>query len=192
MKFVIATHNEHKVTEFKRMLEPMGIEVVTAELSEVEETGVTFAENAFLKAESACKETGLPAVADDSGLSVDALGGEPGVYSARYAPQGQKRIKVLKNLEGVPPERRGAHFTSAICCVFPNGDKIEAEGRCYGKIAQESRGDNGFGYDSIFMQEDGRTFGEISDAEKDAQSHRGLALREFVQKLDKYLNNLRK
>lgn len=186
MKFVIATHNKGKVVEFKRMLEPMGIEVVTAELSEPEETGTTFEENAFIKAEAACRETGLPAVADDSGLCVDHLGGEPGIYSARFAEPGKRRLTVLQKLQGVPKEQRGAHFTSAVCCVFPNGDRIEAEGKCYGAIAFESRGENGFGYDSIFEQ-DGRTFGEMSDEEKDARSHRGFAFQEFEKKLKAYL-----
>lgn len=186
MKFVIATHNRGKIVEFKRMLEPMGIEVVTAELSEPEETGTTFEENAFIKAEAACRETGLPAVADDSGLCVDHLGGEPGIYSARFAEPGKRRLTVLQKLQGVPKEQRGAHFTSAVCCVFPNGDRIEAEGKCYGAIAFESRGENGFGYDSIFEQ-DGRTFGEMSDEEKDARSHRGFAFQEFEKKLKAYL-----
>ncbi|WP_369298979.1 RdgB/HAM1 family non-canonical purine NTP pyrophosphatase [uncultured Neglectibacter sp.] len=188
MKFVIATHNRGKVVEFKRMLEPMGIEVVTAELSEPEETGTTFEENAFIKAEAACRETGLPAVADDSGLCVDHLGGEPGIYSARFAEPGKRRLTVLQKLQGVPKEQRGAHFTSAVCCVFPNGDRIEAEGKCYGAIAFESRGENGFGYDSIFEQ-DGRTFGEMSDEEKDARSHRGFAFQEFEKKLKAYLKS---
>lgn len=188
MKFVIATHNRGKVVEFKRMLEPMGIEVVTAELSEPEETGTTFEENAFIKAEAACRETGLPAVADDSGLCVDHLGGEPGIYSARFAEPGKRRLTVLQKLQGVPKEERGAHFTSAVCCVFPNGDRIEAEGKCYGAIAFESRGENGFGYDSIFEQ-DGRTFGEMSDEEKDARSHRGFAFQEFEKKLKAYLKS---
>ena len=140
MKFVIATHNQGKVVEFKRMLEPMGIEVVTAQLSEPEETGKTFMENAFIKADAACKETGLPAVADDSGLCVDYLDGAPGIYSARFAQPGKRRLTVLEKLQGVPAERRGAHFVSAVCCVFPNGDKIQAEGKCFGTIALESRG----------------------------------------------------
>ena len=166
MKMVIATHNKGKVVEFKRMLEPMGFEVVTAELSEPEETGTTFMENAFIKADAACKETGLPAVADDSGLCVDYLDGAPGIYSARFAQPGKRRLTVLEKLQGVPAEQRGAHFVSAVCCVFPNGDKIEAEGKCFGTIAFDSRGENGFGYDSIFEQE-GRTFGEMTDEEKD-------------------------
>lgn len=186
MKFVIATHNKGKVVEFQRLLEPMGIEAVMMDISEPEETGTTFQENAFIKAESACKETGLPAVADDSGLCVDYLGGAPGVYSARFAQPGRRRLTVLEKLKGVPAEQRGAHFVSAVCCVFPNGDKIEAEGKCFGTIAFESRGENGFGYDSIFQQE-GRTFGEMTAAEKDARSHRGKAFAAFEEKLREYL-----
>lgn len=191
MKFVIATHNQGKIVEFRRMLEPMGIEVVMAELSEPEETGKTFGENAYIKAESACRETGLPAVADDSGLCVDYLDGAPGIYSARFAEPGKRRLTVLEKLRGVPEEQRGAHFVSAVCCVFPNGDRIDAEGKCFGAIAQESRGENGFGYDSIFVQ-DGRTFGEMSDQEKDARSHRGKAFEEFERKLKEYLEGLEK
>ena len=191
MKFVIATHNQGKIVEFRRMLEPMGIEVVMAELSEPEETGKTFGENAYIKAESACRETGLPAVADDSGLCVDYLDGAPGIYSARFAEPGKRRLTVLEKLHGVPEEQRGAHFVSAVCCVFPNGDRIDAEGKCFGAIAQESRGENGFGYDSIFVQ-DGRTFGEMSDQEKDALSHRGKDLEEFERKLKEYLEGLEK
>ena len=191
MKFVIATHNQGKIVEFRRMLEPMGIEVVMAELSEPEETGKTFGENAYIKAESACRETGLPAVADDSGLCVDYLDGAPGIYSARFADPGKRRLTVLEKLHGVPEEQRGAHFVSAVCCVFPNGDRIDAEGKCFGAIAQESRGENGFGYDSIFVQ-DGRTFGEMSDQEKDARSHRGKAFEEFERKLKEYLEGLEK
>lgn len=191
MKFVIATHNQGKIVEFRRMLEPMGIEVVMAELSEPEETGKTFGENAYIKAESACRETGLPAVADDSGLCVDYLDGAPGIYSARFAEPGKRRLTVLEKLHGVPEEQRGAHFVSAVCCVFPSGDRIDAEGKCFGAIAQESRGENGFGYDSIFVQ-DGRTFGEMSDQEKDARSHRGKAFEEFERKLKEYLEGLEK
>ena len=191
MKFVIATHNQGKIVEFRRMLEPMGIEVVMAELSEPEETGKTFGENAYIKAESACRETGLPAVADDSGLCVDYLDGAPGIYSARFAEPGKRRLTVLEKLHGVPEEQRGAHFVSAVCCVFPNGDRIDAEGKCFGAIAQESRGENGFGYDSVFVQ-DGRTFGEMSDQEKDARSHRGKAFEEFERKLKEYLEGLEK
>lgn len=192
MEMIIATHNKHKVEEFNRILAPLGVTIRTAELTEAEETGTTFRENAYIKAKSACDETGLPCIADDSGLSVDALNGEPGVYSARYAPEGQRKLTVLKKLENVPEEARGAHFTSAICCVFPNGDVLEAEGYCYGRIAHECRGTGGFGYDPIFLCTEaecgGKTFGEATPAEKDAVSHRGKSLRLFAEKLEKYLN----
>ena len=122
MDMIIATHNKHKVEEFSRILAPLGVTIRTA----AEETGTTFRENAYLKAKSACDETGLPCIADDSGLSVDALDGAPGVYSARYAPEGQRKQTVLQKLENVPDDKRGAHFTSAICCVFPNGDVLGA------------------------------------------------------------------
>lgn len=188
MKIVAATHNKDKITEFKRILEPMGIELVTAELTEAEETGTTFAENAFIKAQSACDETGLPAVADDSGLCVDYLDGAPGIYSARFAEDDKRNSTLLEMLKDVPKERRGAHYTCAICCVFPNGDKIEAEGKCFGEIAAAPRGEHGFGYDPIFEQ-NGVTFGEITDKEKDERSHRGFALKEFETRLAEYLNS---
>lgn len=190
MKFVIATHNKHKLQELQRILTPLGIEAVTADLSEVEETGTTFAENACLKAKAACKETGLPAVADDSGLEVDALDGRPGVYSARYAGEGatdaQRIEKLLGELSEVPAEKRGARFVSAICCVFPNGDILRAEGECPGSIAFVPAGEDGFGYDPIFLCGE-KTFAQMTDAEKDAVSHRGKALEKFNLVLKEYL-----
>lgn len=190
MKFVIATHNKHKLQELQRILTPLGIEAVTADLSEVEETGTTFAENACLKAKAACKETGLPAVADDSGLEVDALDGRPGVYSARYAGEGatdaQRIEKLLGELSEVPAEKRGARFVSAICCVFPNGDILRAEGDCPGSIAFASAGEDGFGYDPIFLCGE-KTFAQMTAAEKDAVSHRGKALEKFNLILKEYL-----
>lgn len=188
MKFVIATHNAHKLEELRRILQPLGVEAdIDPALPEAEETGVTFAENAFIKADAACAFTGLPAIADDSGLMVDALGGEPGVYSARYAPVGQRKATVLKKLAGVSEERRGAQFVSSVCCVFPNGDRVTAEGICRGRIGDAPRGEGGFGYDPIFVTADGRTFAELSPQEKDAISHRGRALRVFSEKLAAYL-----
>ncbi|MBP5303951.1 MAG: RdgB/HAM1 family non-canonical purine NTP pyrophosphatase [Clostridia bacterium] len=187
MKFVIATHNAHKVEEFSRILAPLGIEAMAdPSLSDVEETGTTFSENAFLKAQAACKETGLPAVADDSGLCVDALNGEPGIYSARYAPEGQKKQTILNKLQGIPKEQRTARFVCAICCVFPNGEMITAQGVCEGTIAFACRGDSGFGYDPIFECPDGKTFGEKTAQEKDQYSHRSKALHAFVQRLEEY------
>ena len=190
MKFVIATHNKHKLQELQRILTPLGIEAVTADLSEVEETGTTFAENACLKAKAACKETGLPAVADDSGLEVDALDGRPGVYSARYAGEGatdaQRLEKLLGELSEVPAEKRGARFVSAICCVFPNGDILRAEGDRPGSIAFAPAGEDGFGYDPIFLCGE-KTFAQMTAAEKDAVSHRGKALEKFNLVLKEYL-----
>ncbi len=190
MKFVIATHNQHKLQELQRILAPLGIEAITADLSEVEETGTTFAENAFLKAQSACRETGLPAVADDSGLEVEALDGRPGVYSARYAGENatdaQRMEKLLGELEGVPAEKRGARFVSAVCCVFPDGERIQVEGECPGAIAFAPAGEDGFGYDPVFLCGE-KTFAQMTAAEKDAVSHRGKALEKFSQALEAFL-----
>lgn len=192
MKFIIATHNKKKLAEMERILNPLGIEVSTAQLQEVDETGTTFAENAYLKASAACKETGLPAIADDSGLAVDALNGAPGVYSARYAGEhatdAQKMEKLLCELKGVPKEKRSARFVCSICCVFPSGDCITAQASCEGNIAFELTGDGGFGYDPIFLVGE-QSFGQLSDEEKDRISHRGKALMLFSQKLQEYLNN---
>lgn len=198
MKFVIATHNQKKLKELSRILKPLGIEAVTAadlgiKLEEVEETGSTFEENAELKAAAACRQTGLPAVADDSGLQVDALNGAPGVFSARYAGEGatdaDRYNKLLLEMSGIPDEKRSARFVSAICCVFPSGDKVYARGECEGKIGYEPKGENGFGYDPLFVVSDGRTYAQLSDEEKDAISHRGNALRIFSQNLKEYLAN---
>lgn len=190
MKYVIATHNRHKLQELQRILDPMGIEAITADLSEVEETGTTFAENAYLKAKSACEETGLPAVADDSGLEVDALDGRPGVYSARYAGENatdaQRIEKLLGELSAVPAEKRTARFVSAVCCVFPNGDVIRVEGDCPGSIAFSPEGNDGFGYDPVFLVGE-KTFAQMTAAEKDAVSHRGKALEKFATALQEYL-----
>ena len=189
MELVIGTHNAGKIQEFERILRPIGIGVVCADLPEVEETGETFAQNAFLKADSACRATGKPAVADDSGLAVDALNGAPGVYSARFAgestPYPVKLQKLLDSIKDVPSEKRGAKFVCAICCVFPNGDRIEAQAECRGSIAYVPSGNGGFGYDPIFLMGD-RTFAELGAEEKDAVSHRGRALRLFAQKLKEY------
>lgn len=195
MKFMIATHNAKKLTELARILAPLGIRAVTdteegIALSEVEETGTTFAENAFLKADSACKESGLPAIADDSGLMVDALDGAPGVYSARYAgedgtPEDCNR-KLLAALQDVPAAKRTARFASAICCVFPDGRILTAEGTCEGAIGTEPKGEGGFGYDPLFYVGD-KSFAEMTAAEKDAVSHRGVALRRFAETLKEAL-----
>lgn len=186
MKFVVATHNLKKLEELERILTPLDISVSTPDLEEVEETGTTFAENAFLKADAACRQTGLPAVADDSGLMVDALNGAPGVYSARYAGEGASDLdrihKLLNALKAVPQEKRTAKFVSSICCVFPDGSKIVAEGECAGTIAFAPAGSGGFGYDPVFLL-DGKSFAQLTAQEKDKISHRGRALRKFAAQL---------
>lgn len=196
MKFIIATNNPKKLIELERILKPLGIEAVSAKeagvvLDDVEETGTTFAENAFLKANAAYKKTGMPAVADDSGLSVDALGGNPGVYSARYAGENatdkDRYTKLLNEMKNVPDEKRTAHFTSAICCILSDGTKIEAEGRCEGKIAFEPIGDSGFGYDPVFMCGD-KSYAQLTSDEKDKISHRGKSLRMLQEKLKTHFN----
>ena len=159
MKFIIASNNKKKLVELERILNPLGINAVTPKeegitLDDVEENGTTFAENAFLKANAAYLKTGLPAVADDSGLCVDALDGRPGVYTARYGGEGltdeERYIKLLDEMKNVDDDKRSAHFTSSICCILPDGSKITAEGICEGKIGYEPIGKDGFGYDPIF------------------------------------------
>ncbi len=195
MKYIIATHNNKKLTELSRILLPLGIEAVTdrdlgIETTEVEENGTTFEENAYLKAASACKESGLPAVADDSGLCVDALDGAPGLYSARFAGEGasdaEKIAKLLDALKDVPEEKRTARFVSAICCVFPDGNTLYARGECEGMIAFSSSGEGGFGYDPVFLVGD-KSFADMTAEEKDAVSHRGRSLRAFSKVLSEYL-----
>ena len=196
MRLILASNNEHKAREFREILEPLGIEVVTQSEAgcnfEVDETGETFEENAYLKAAAAMGATGEAAVSDDSGLEIDALGGEPGVHSARYTgnhedSDADRRALVLEKLRGV--EHRNARFVSAICCVFPNGDVLNARGTCEGSIATYMAGENGFGYDAMFIPEGGsRTMGEMSHEEKNLISHRGRALREFARILKEYCN----
>ncbi len=190
-KIFLASNNKKKMAEMQRILEPMGIKVVNAqmmgiELPEVEETGETFEENALLKAAAGMQVTGMPAVADDSGLVVDALGGAPGVYSARFAGEHGNDKKnnelLLEKMKNVPEEKRTAHYVSSICCVFPDGFKITARGECYGTIGFECDGNNGFGYDPLFVV-NGKTFGRYTPEEKDKISHRGKALRSFAEKI---------
>ena len=193
-KFVLATHNPGKLKEMSAILAELGIQVVgPGELGidvEVEETGTTFAENAMLKAQAICAASGLPAIADDSGLCVDALNGGPGVYSARYGGEGLddrgRTMLLLENMRG--QTTRAAHFACAICCVFPSGDTLTAEGRCEGAIAFAPMGEGGFGYDPVFLvPEKAKTFSQLTAEEKNAISHRGKALRAFSEKLATYL-----
>ncbi len=195
MKFIIATHNMKKRAEMERILSPLGIEVLTAEmagitLTDVPETGETFEENAVLKAESGCRESGMPCIADDSGLAVDFLGGAPGVYSARYSGvhgNDEANIqKLLKNLEDAPEEKRTARFVCAVCVCFPDGRKFTVCGKCEGKIGFEKHGNGGFGYDPVFMVGE-KSFAELSAQEKDKISHRGNALRKLAKVLPDYL-----
>ena len=186
MKLVVATNNQHKLVEFRRILEPIGFEVLSQKEAGVsvnpDENGTTFAENAKIKALAVFEACGLPSVADDSGLCVDAMNGGPGVYSARYmgedTAQEIKNNGILKELENVPEENRGAQFVSAICCVLSKEDIVECEGACHGSIGYKPLGDGGFGYDPIFMV-NGRSYSQLSGEEKDAISHRGVALRKL-------------
>lgn len=188
-KLVVATGNAHKLREIAEIFTEY--EVVSQKQmgfnEDVEETGATFAENALIKARAAANALNLPALADDSGLCVDALNGAPGVYSARYCGKHgddkANRDLLLKNLKDV--DNRRAHFTSAIALVYPDGKEIVVEGKTYGNILTEEQGDGGFGYDCIFESEDLRkSFGLATAEEKNSVSHRfrGLqALRERLQ-----------
>ena len=193
MKYIIATHNMKKRNELARILEPLGVEVLTAEqagieLTDVEETGTTFEENARLKSESGCKESGMPCIGDDSGLVVDALDGAPGVYSARYAgDHGNDPANIallLENMKYVPDEKRTARFMCTVCCTYPDGREIVVNGTCEGKIGYEPKGDGGFGYDPVFMVGD-KSFAELTAEEKDKISHRGNALKALAEALAK-------
>ena len=200
MTFIIATNNPKKRIELERILAPLGIEAVTAKqagvnLDDVEETGMTFEENAFLKAEAACKLSGMPAVADDSGLMVDALDGAPGVYSARYAGEGaadaQKIEKLLYNLKNITQEKRTARFVSAVCCLFPNGKKITVRGECEGTIAFAPMGEGGFVYDPVFITSSGKSYAELTAQEKDSISHRGNALSKLAEALKPVIKEIK-
>ena len=193
-KFVLATHNPGKLKEMSDILARFGVEVVSpGDLGitvDVEETGTTFAENAMLKAKAICAAAHLPAIADDSGLCVDALNGGPGVYSARYGGEGLddkgRYMLLLNNMRG--QTTRAAHFTCSIACAFPNGDTLTAEGRCDGTIAFAPMGEGGFGYDPVFfVPEKAKTFGQLTAEEKSTISHRGKALKSFAEKLETYL-----
>ena len=197
--FLIATHNMKKREELHRILAPLGLRVHLAEevgitLSDVEETGSTFEANALLKAESGCTESGLACIADDSGLEVDALGGTPGVYSARYAGEhGNDALnteKLLSELSDIPAPARTARFVCAACCVFPDGRVLTVRGECEGHIAFAPKGTGGFGYDPVFLPADvpdepgePKTMAELPAAVKDTLSHRGKALKALAEKL---------
>ena len=193
MKVVLASKNKHKLVEISKITEKFGIELILqSELGvdiDVEETGITFEENSFLKAEAVMKATGLPALADDSGIAVDALNGEPGVYSARYGfddtlDDWGRLLLLLKNTEHVPDGQRQAQFVCVITMVTPEGQTIQARGEIHGELLREARGENGFGYDPIFYYPPfGKTTAEMSPEDKNQVSHRGQALRIFYDKM---------
>ena len=197
MKFIIATNNKKKLREMGAILEKFGVEAVSLSEagieSDVEETGVTFEENSRLKAVAAMQISGLPAIADDSGLEVDALGGEPGVYSARYggdkcADDIERYLYLLDNMKNVPDGERSARFVSVITCIFPDGRELSARGEIEGEILREAKGEGGFGYDPVFyVPEEGMTTAEMSQERKNEISHRAKSLKIMAEKLEKVL-----
>ena len=193
MKVVLASKNKHKLEEISKITEKFDMELVLeSELGvdiDVEETGSTFEENSFLKAEAVMKATGLPALADDSGIAVDALNGEPGIYSARYGfdesldDRGRLEL-LLKNTENVPDDQRQAKFVCVITLVTPEGQTIQARGEVHGMLLRAPAGENGFGYDPIFYYPTfGKSLAQVSPEEKNQVSHRANALKVFYEKL---------
>ena len=190
MKVILASKNPHKLTELPAILSQHGFEIaLESEYGldiDVDETGTTFEENSLLKAEAVMKASGLPVLADDSGLMVDALDGAPGVYSARYghkSSDGERTAFLLENMKDVPDDKRTAKFVCVITCLWPDGRKIVARGECPGAITREVHGENGFGYDPVFyLPELGMTYAELPSEQKNAISHRARALQEFCRK----------
>ena len=193
MKVVLASKNQHKLVEISKITEKFGFDLVLqSQLGvdiDVEETGTTFEENSYLKAEAVMKATGLPALADDSGIAVDALNGAPGIYSARYGfddsldDWGRLQL-LLKNTEHVPDGQRQAQFVCVITMVTPEGQTIQARGEIHGELLREPRGENGFGYDPIFYYPPaGMSTAEMAPEDKNEVSHRGNALKVFYEKL---------
>ena len=193
MKVVLASKNPHKLVEISRITEKFGFELILqSELGvdiDVEETGTTFEENSFIKAQAVMEATGLPALADDSGIAVDALNGEPGIYSARYGfdeslDDHGRMMLLLKNTENVPDGQRQAKFVCVITMVTPEGEVIQARGEIHGELLREPHGENGFGYDPIFYYPPyGMTTAEMSAEDKNKVSHRANALKVFYEKL---------
>ena len=193
MKVVLASKNPHKLVEISKITEKFGFELVLqSQLGvdiDVEETGTTFEENSLLKARAVMEATGLPALADDSGIAVDALNGEPGIYSARYGFDDSlddwgRLLLLLKNTEHVPDGQRQARFVCVISFVTPDGQVIQARGEIHGELLREPRGENGFGYDPIFYSPPmGLSTAQMSPEDKNQVSHRANALRVFYEKL---------
>ncbi len=191
MKLILASKNPHKLAELNAILSGLGMQAaLESEYGldiDVEETGTTFEENSLLKAKAVFDACGMPVIADDSGLMVDALAGAPGVYSARYggkSSDAERTAFLLENMKDVPDSERGAQFVCVITCLLPDGRKITAKGVCRGTILHRTQGTGGFGYDPVFfLPEFGKTYAELSSEQKNAVSHRGLALREFCRKV---------
>ncbi len=191
MKLVVATNNQGKVKELKKLLEPLGFEPVSLKDEgieiEVVEDGETFAENARLKAEAVYNIVHCPVIADDSGLEIDFLDGAPGIYSARYAGENatdkERMEKVLSELEGTDESLRTARFVCALYCILDDETEYSVLGTCDGVIGTEPVGENGFGYDPIFVLPDGRTMAELEASEKNEISHRANALRKLAEVL---------
>ncbi len=185
MKLILATNNKGKVKEYKEIFSPLGYEVFSQGEAginiDIEETGKTFSENAYLKAKAIYDITKSYVLADDSGLEVSALGGRPGIYSARHAPAGKRCEKILDEMKDVPADKRQARFVCSICLICADGKKITAEGYCEGKIGYEKKGSNGFGYDPIFIYDDNKTLAQMTDDEKNSVSHRGKAVENLIE-----------
>ena len=189
MKVILASQNRHKLVELSAILSQLGFEIaLESEYGlhvDVDETGTTFEENSLLKAAAVMKASGLPVLADDSGLMVDALDGAPGVYSARYGHKSSDAERIdylLENLKDVPAERRTAKFVCVITCLWPDGRKIAARGECPGQILLAPQGQGGFGYDPVFyLPELQKTYAELRPEEKNAISHRARALQAFCR-----------
>ena len=188
MKIILASNNKHKLEEIRKITAPLGYEVISQSEAgcnfDVEETGTTFEENAVLKAKAVYEKMKMPVISDDSGLEVDYLNGAPGVYSHRYAGENatdaDRCSKLLSELSGVEKEKRTARFVCVICFIDENGTETVIRGTCEGYIGTEPSGENGFGYDPVFMYGD-RSFAEISAEEKNSVSHRADALRKFSE-----------
>lgn len=190
MEVIAATKNKGKIKEMQEILSPLDIKIISQQEIgmelDIEETGDTFAKNALIKARAVAMVCDSPVLADDSGICVDALGGAPGVRSARYAGEGASdEDKINKMLKEIGDnENRNAKFVTSVAFIFPDGREITAEGEVKGHITKEPHGNNGFGYDPIFFSEElGKTFAESSDEEKNSVSHRGRALRNLCEKL---------